>query len=156
MIHNSSEIFWLSILYLGKKKFLKVQILRFSSAPIKFTKFPMSLMKPHFIFPSKLASTFSMIIQYNDLLCTFLPQKLETLIKRSPLKSKFWDFRVFGQNSPKSLCHFLNTSQFLFKFCVILHCYDTTPLYFFWFKHDILLTTLAHQSANFQTCHCSH
>ena len=76
MIHNSSEIFWLSILYLRKKKFLKVQILRFSSAPIKFTKFLMSLMKPHFIFPSKLASTFSMIIQYNDLLCTFLPQKL--------------------------------------------------------------------------------
>ena len=76
MIHNSSEIFWLSILYLGKKKFLKVQILRFSSAPIEFTKFLMSLMKPHFIFPSKFASTFSMIIQYNDLLCTFLPQKL--------------------------------------------------------------------------------
>ena len=76
MIQNSSEIFWLSILYLRKKKFLKVQILRFSSAPVKFTKFLMSLMKPHFIFPSKLASTFSMIIQYNDLLCTFLPQKL--------------------------------------------------------------------------------
>ena len=26
----------------------------------------------------------------------------------------------------------------------------------FWLKHNILSTKVAHQSANFQTCHCSH
>ena len=120
-----------SALYTLEKKLLKVQILRFLSVPVKFTKSLISLLRPHFIFPSKLASIFCMIIQYNDFLCTFLTEKLETLIKRSPLKCKFWDFWVLGQNSSNFSYHFLNAIQFFFKFCIILQCYDTTPLYFF-------------------------
>ena len=123
--------FFSSAFYTLEKKLLKVQTLRFLSAPVKSTKFLISLLRSHFIFPSKLASIFCMIIQYSDLLCTFLTEKLEALIKRSPLKCKFWDFWVLGQNSPNSSYHFSNASQFFFKFCIILQCYDTTPLYFF-------------------------
>ena len=47
-------------------------------------------------------------LQYNDawLLCTFLPQTLYTLIKKSPLKCKFWVFRLLRQNLLNSSCHF--------------------------------------------------
>ena len=40
-------------------------------------------------------------------LCNFLAQTLYHLVKKSQLKSKFWDFRVLGQNFPNSSTHFL-------------------------------------------------
>ena len=53
----------------------------------------------------------------------FLAQILYTLVKRSPLKCKFWDFPALGQNSPISSCHHSS---------VLWHM---TPPYFFWLKH---------------------
>ena len=37
-------------------------------------------------------------------------QRLYTLIKGSPLKCKFWDFRMLGKNSQNSSWHFQRTS----------------------------------------------
>ena len=45
------------------KKYLKVQVLRFLSVPVKFTKLLMSFMKPQVILPSKFASIFSIMTQ---------------------------------------------------------------------------------------------
>ena len=146
--HTTYLNFFSSALYTLAKKLLKVQILRFLSAPVKFTKLLISLLRPHFIFPSKLASIFCRIIRYNYLFCTFLTEKLDTLIKRGPLKCKFWDFWVLGQNSSIFSYHFPNAIQFFFKFCIILQCYDNSPV-LFWLKHNVLLTKLAHQSVKF-------
>ena len=43
------------------KKSLKMNILRFLSAPLKFTKFVMCFMKQQIIFPSRFASIFSIM-----------------------------------------------------------------------------------------------
>ena len=40
------------------------------------------------------------------LLRTFVAQTLYTLVKRSPLKCRFWDYQVLGQNLENSLCRF--------------------------------------------------
>ena len=61
-----------------------------------------------------------------QLLCTFLAQILYTLVKSSQLKCKFLRF-----SSVRFKIHqiphvsFELTSQFLFKFFIILHCHDT-------------------------------
>ena len=62
--------------------------------------------------------------------CNFSAQ---TLIKRSPLKDKFWDIRVLGQNSQNSSFHFWKYKsrvppQILHHSSVLWHI---TPLYFF-------------------------
>ena len=49
------------------KKSHKVQILRFLIALVKFTKYPMSFMKPQAIFPSKSASIFSIMTQSSSI-----------------------------------------------------------------------------------------
>ena len=55
----------------------------------------------------------------------FLARTIYTLLKRSPLK---WKFLILSSAQVK-ICQILyvnfeTTSQFLFKFCVILHCLD--------------------------------
>ena len=54
-------------------------------------------------------------------------------------------------NSPNFSCHFSKHKSFAFQ---ILHHFSVlwhiTLLYFFWLKHNILLTKVAHQSASFQ------
>ena len=60
------------------------------------------------------------------LLYTFLAQALYTLVKSSLLKCKFWGFssaRVNIRQIPH--VNFELTSQFLVKFCIILHCHNT-------------------------------
>ena len=60
------------------------------------------------------------------LLYTFLAQALYTLVKSSLLKCKFWGFssaRVNIRQIPH--VNFELTSQFPFKFCIILHCHNT-------------------------------
>ena len=57
---------------------------------------------------------------------TFLAQTLYTLFKRIPLNCKFLRF----SSARVQICqiphvNFELTSQFLLKFCIILHCYDT-------------------------------
>ena len=59
-------------------------------------------------------------------LCTFLAQTIYTLLKRSKLKWKFLRLlsaRVKIHQIPH--VNFDMTSQFLFKFCTILHCHET-------------------------------
>ena len=56
----------------------------------------------------------------------FSSNNIYTLLKRSPLQWKFWRL----MSAQVKICHisyvsFEMTSQFLFKFCIILHCQDT-------------------------------
>ena len=61
-----------------------------------------------------------------------------------------------GQNVPNSSCHFSKhksvSAQILHHSSVITYNYSI----FFWLKHNTLSTKVAHQSANFYTCHCLH
>ena len=84
----------------------------------------MSFLKAQVSFPSNVASIFSAIKQNSPIL--FLAQTLYTLFKRSPLKCKFLRF----SSARVKICQiphvsFELTSQFLFNFCIILHCHDT-------------------------------
>ena len=75
-------------------------------------------------FSSNFASIFSTIKHNSPIL--FLAQALYTLVKSSLLKCKFLKFlsaRVKICQIPP--VNFELTSQFLFKFCMILHCHDT-------------------------------
>ena len=90
----------------------------------KFAKFLLSFLKTQVSFPSNVASIFSAIKQNSPIL--FLAQTLYTLFKRSPLKCKFLRF----SSARVKICqiphvNFELTSQFLFNFCIILHCHDT-------------------------------
>ena len=86
----------------------------------------MSFLKAQVSFLSNVAPIFSATKQYSPIL--FLAQKLYTLLKRSPLKYKFLSARVKIHQIPH--VNFKLTSQFLFKFCIIHHCHDITPLQF--------------------------
>ena len=81
------------------------------------------------IFPSKFALIFTTMTQNAF---TFLAEILYTLVKMIPLKCKFWDFQVLGQNSPNSSCHFSKqksvTLQIFHHSFVLWHA---SPLYFF-------------------------
>ena len=61
-----------------------------------------------------------------------------------------------GQNVPNSSCHFSKhksvSAQILHHSSVITYNYSIS----FWLKHNTLSTKVAHQSANFYTCHCLH
>ena len=59
------------------------------------------------------------------LLYTFLARKLYTMVKSSPLNCKFLRLSS-AQLKIYQITHvnFELTSQFLFKFCIILHCHD--------------------------------
>ena len=112
-------LFSWNVIYSWQKEPMKVQIFRLPTVPMKINQIL------HVIYET--ASNFSfkvcMDLQYNDayFLFTFLAQTLNTLVKRSPLKCKFW---VLRQNSPNSSVIFQSASQFLLKFCIILQCYD--------------------------------
>ena len=61
----------------------------------------------------------------------------------------FETFKCSGQNSSIPHVNFETTSQFLFKFCIILHCHDSFVnfkliIFLFWIKG-------AHQTPNFET-----
>ena len=104
---------------------IKVPIFRLSNMLYwKFAKFLKSLLKAQVSFPSNVASIFSTTKHNSSML--FLAQTLYTLFKRNRLKCKFFRFsntRVKIRQIPH--VKFELTSQFLFKFCVILHCPDT-------------------------------
>ena len=70
----------------------------------------------------KFCINFSAIKHNSSIL--FLAQTLYTFVKSSLLKCKF-----FGLSARVKICqipcgNFEQTSQFLFKFCIILHCHD--------------------------------
>ena len=61
------------------------------------------------------------------LLCTFVAQKIYTLVTRSYFRLIFEKFRLSSARVTFCEVHgnFKTTSQFLFNFCIILHCHDT-------------------------------
>ena len=84
----------------------------------------MSFLKAQLSFPSNFASLFSNIKHKSSVL--FLAQTLYTLVKSIRLKCKCLRF----SSAQVKICqipyvNFELTSQFLFKFCIILHCHDT-------------------------------
>ena len=84
----------------------------------------MSFLKAQVSFPSNIVSVFS-AIKHNSPI-SFLPQTLYTLFKRSPLKCKFFRFSSARAKLPQiPYVNFELTSQFLFRFSIILHCHDT-------------------------------
>ena len=123
--HNSSILFLAQTLYtLVKSNLLKCKFLRFSSARVKICQIP----HVNFELTSQFFFKFCIIFYCHDtiLLCKFWAQTLYTLFKRSPLKCKFLRFssaRVKIRQIPH--VNFELTSQFLFNFCIILHCHDT-------------------------------
>ena len=84
----------------------------------------------HVIFErtSQFSFRFCINLQYHQtqLICSFLTQALYALVKSSPLKCKcfrFWSARVKICQIPHA--NFELTSQFLFKFYIILQYPDT-------------------------------
>ena len=77
----------------------------------KFVKFLMSFLKAQVSFRSNVVSIFS-------------AQTLHTLFKRSPLKCKFLRFLSDQDKICQIPVNFELTHQFLFEFCIILHCHD--------------------------------
>ena len=63
----SVTTFFCSTLYTLDKK-VKIQILRFLSAPVKFMEFLMSFKTPQVIFPLKFASIFSIMTHNSSVL----------------------------------------------------------------------------------------
>ena len=95
----------------------------------KFAKLLMSFLKAQVSFPSNVASIFSALQQNSPIL--FLAQTC-TLFKSSQLKYKFLRFSsalVKTRQIPH--VNFELTSQFFFKFCIILYCRDTNFHYKF-------------------------
>ena len=75
---------------------------------------------------------FVSLIQFHErlLLCTFLPQTIHTLLKKSPLKWKFLRLltaRVKFCEIP--YVNFETMSRFLYKFCISLQFHERQLLY---------------------------
>ena len=118
----------------------------------------MSFLKAQVSFPSNVASIFSVIKHNSPIL--FLAQTLYTVLnvlKRSPLKGKFLRFssaRAKLRQIP--YVNFELTSQFFYKFSIILHCHETqnSPVNFK-LIHFLLWRKGSHQSPNCLTFQCS-
>ena len=107
------------LFYFGQKDPIKVPILTLSSALVKICQIVIFQTTSQFFFKIRLT------LQCHELNC-FLAQPIYTLVTRSQLKLRF--FRL--SNARVKFCdvphvNFKTTSQFLFNFCVILHCHDT-------------------------------
>ena len=91
-----------------------------------------------------------------QLLWIFLAQTLHTFHKSSPSKCKFLDFPLLGLKFTKLLMSFFKQkASFLQSLDLFLVSWEVILLYFFsWTLYTIHKS--AHQSANLQTCHCSH
>ena len=122
----------------------------FSACTQKFAKFFMSFLKTHVSFPINFAPIFSAIKHNASILV--LPQKLYTLVKSSSLKCIFFRFpstRVKIRQIPH--VNFELTSQFFFKFWIILHCHDNNLPINFKLTYFLLWIKGSHQSPNFYT-----
>ena len=114
----------------------------------------MSFLKAQVTFPSNVASIFSAIKHNTPIL--FLAQTLYTLFNRSPLMCKFLRFQsAWVKIHQIPHVNFELTSQFLFIFCIILHCHDKNSPVNFKHIHFPLWIKGSHQSPNFQAFKCS-
>ena len=112
-----------TIYTLLKRSPLKWQFLRLSSAPVKFCQTRYA----NFETTSRLFSRFCIPVQFHERLffCTFLAQKMYTLLIRSTLKWQF--FRLLSARVKFSQINYANfetTSRLLSKFCIPLQCHE--------------------------------
>ena len=90
-------------------------------------------------------------------LCIFFAQTLHTFYKSSPSKCKFSDFPLLRLKFTKFLMSlFKQKVSFSSKFGFFFSVMRDSSSVIFQLKLYMLLTKVAHQSANFQTCHWSH
>ena len=131
-----------------------MQIFRFLSVSVKFTKFLMSFMEPKVIFSSKFPSILS-LMTHNSLY--FFSSNIIYFGQKGPFKvqilrlsnvgSRFFKFFMsFFKAQVSSLSYFASLSSVMIRNSSVI----------FWLKHNIRLTKVAHKSANCQTCHRSH
>ena len=107
--------FGLKNIYFAQKEPLKWKFLRFLSAQVKFCQISYA----NFETRSRFLSKFCISVQFHErlFLCTFLAQRIYTLLKRSPLKRKFLRF-----SSARVKIHQIRHPSVSWKI---------TPLYFF-------------------------
>ena len=111
-----------TILWTCENVLLKVLFIYFSQC--KFDKFLMSFLKAQVSFPSSSASIFS-VMKHNSSVLFFI-SNIIYFGSRSQLKSKIFRFLSVWVKIPQiPYVNFQMTSQFLFKFCIILHGHDT-------------------------------
>ena len=92
-----------------------------------------------------------------QLLCIFLAQTLHTFYKSSPSKCKFLDFPLLVLKFTKFLMSFIKQKfSFSSKFGLLFSVMRDSSSVLFKLKLYMLLTIVAHKSANFQTCNCWH
>ena len=146
ILHPSSVSWKITPLYLfssnnicfGQKEIIKVKTFE----TFNYSGQHLSDSLCNFEMTSRFLSKFSIPIQFHgrQVLCTFLAQTIYTFFKRSILK---WKFLRLSSARVK-ICHiphvnFEMTSQFLFRFCIILHCHDRSLLLYFNFLDFPLL-----------------
>ena len=90
-----------------------------------------------------------------QLLCTFVAQTIYTLVTRRQLKKTFFDFLSALVKFCEVHVNFKMTCQFLFNFCIILHCHDTRLHCKFKAHTFSTWTKGSYQSSNFDTSDCS-
>ena len=92
-----------------------------------------------------------------QLVCILLAQTLHSFDKSSPSKCKFSDFPLLALKFTKFLKSFFKQRvSFSSKFPSFFSVMINSSSVLFYLKLYVLLTKVAHQSANFQTCLCSH
>ena len=90
-----------------------------------------------------------------QLACIILAQKLHTFEKNIPLKCKFSDFPLLELKFIKFLMSFFKQKWvFVQSLDHSSVSWEITFLHFFSWNFNMLFTKVAHESANFQTCHC--
>ena len=134
------------------KMSLKVQIVKFLSASVKFTKFLMTFMKQHFSFKVCID------LHYNDTKrLYFFSRNIIYFGQNDPIKVQILRLSSFGSKLTKFLMSFLKAEvSYSSNFPSFFRIMTRFSFVLFWLKHNILLTKAAYQSANFQTNHCSH
>ena len=115
---------------------------------------------PHVIFDTTgqffLKFCINLSCHERQLLCTFLAETLYTFITRNPLKCKILRLSS-AQVKIRRIPHanFETTSQFLFKFFIILSVSTNKSSVNFELMDFLLFIKRSHQSPNFETFKCS-
>ena len=87
----------------------------------------------------------------------FSVQSLHSFYKSSPSKCKFSYFLLLALKFTKFVISFLKQKvRFSLKFGSFFSVMGDNSSVLFWLKLYMILSKVAHQSANFQTCHCLH
>ena len=84
----------------------------------------MSFMKSQVIFLQTLHKS----LVYWRITPLYVLAQIYTLVKRRPLKRKFWTFECWVKILQIPHAIFQRASKFFFKFCIILQCYDAQLL----------------------------